>query len=75
MCGRTGCPADRGTELAAAEARRRHRGRAARAAAEGYSWDAHFARMLALYEEVAAKKKTKNARSAHRAHRASSSAP
>ena len=30
-----------------------------RATAEGYSWDRHFERMLALYEQVAAQKKAK----------------
>lgn len=44
-------------ELAADEERRRRVGQAARATAERYSWDQHFARMLALYDEVAAAKR------------------
>lgn len=43
--------------LAGDEARRAAMGTAARAAAERYSWDQHFTKMLALYEQVAAAKK------------------
>ncbi len=38
-------------------ARLEERRRAARALAERYSWERHFARLLALYEEVAAEKR------------------
>jgi UDP-glucose:(heptosyl)LPS alpha-1,3-glucosyltransferase len=43
--------------LAGDEPLRQKIGAAARGTAERYSWDAHFKRMLALYEEVAARKK------------------
>lgn len=44
-------------ELAADEPLRQRMGAAARATAEQYTWDHHFSRMLALYDEVAAAKK------------------
>lgn len=44
------------------EARRRAVGAAARRAAEALSWDVHFERMLALYEEVAAAKRAAGVR-------------
>jgi UDP-glucose:(heptosyl)LPS alpha-1,3-glucosyltransferase len=50
--------ADRIIELAADEDLGRRMGEAAREAAEGYSWDLHFERMLALYEQVSALKRT-----------------
>lgn len=56
--------AERIIELAGDEERRQAMGRAARAAAEGYSWDRHFQRMLALYEEVAAEKRRSEVQSA-----------
>ncbi len=54
-----GVIADRVMRLAGDEAERQRMGQAARATAEGLSWDQHFAKMLALYEEVAASKKAK----------------
>lgn len=51
--------ADRVMRLAGDEPERLRMGQAARATAEAYSWDQHFARMLALYEEVAASKKAR----------------
>jgi len=44
-------------ELAGDREQRRAMGQAGRAAAETYSWDVHFERMLALYEEVAEQKR------------------
>ncbi len=44
-------------ELARDEPLRQRLGAAARATAEKYTWDHHFSRMLALYDEVAAAKK------------------
>jgi len=49
--------AERVTELAGDEERRRAMGQKARRAAEGYSWDRHFEQILALYERVAAEKR------------------
>lgn len=51
--------ADRIMRLAGDEAERQRMGQAARTTAEGLSWDQHFTKMLALYEEVAASKKAK----------------
>jgi UDP-glucose:(heptosyl)LPS alpha-1,3-glucosyltransferase len=56
--------AERIIELAGDEERRQAMGRAARTAAEGYSWDRHFQRMLALYQEVAAEKRRSEVASA-----------
>lgn len=44
-------------ELARDEARRREMGAAAREAAQRYSWDRHFKRLLEVYEEVRAAKR------------------
>ncbi|MEZ6189076.1 MAG: glycosyltransferase family 4 protein [Planctomycetota bacterium] len=44
------------TELASDETKRLAMGQAARAAAEALSWDHHFERMFAIYEEVLAEK-------------------
>lgn len=51
--------ADLIVRLATDEAERQRMGKAARATAEGLSWDQHFSKMLALYEEVAASKKAR----------------
>jgi UDP-glucose:(heptosyl)LPS alpha-1,3-glucosyltransferase len=53
--------ADRVVQLAQDEAKRTAMGAKARATAETLSWDHHFAKMLALYEEVAAGKKAAKA--------------
>lgn len=53
--------ADRIVTLAQDEPLRLKMGAAARTAAEALSWDHHFSRMLALYEEVAAEKRAAKA--------------
>ena len=53
--------ADTIMKLAGDEALRQRMGKAARAAAEALSWDRHFEKMFAIYEEVFAEKRQKAA--------------